>query len=50
MDVLMHELFKTPIGLLSLFTIGFIVFMGFWLARFVRKNIERETAAQKDKK
>ncbi len=31
MDVVMNLLFNTPIGLLSLFTIGFIVAMGLFI-------------------
>ncbi len=31
MDVIMKELFSTPIGLLSLFTLGFMVVMGLFL-------------------
>ncbi len=31
MDVVMNLLFNTPIGLLSLFTLGFIVAMGLFL-------------------
>jgi hypothetical protein len=30
MDIVMKELFGTDIGLLSLFTIGFIIAMGVW--------------------
>jgi hypothetical protein len=37
-------LFTTDIGLLSLFTILFIVFMGFWFRRFFNKQIEAEEA------
>ena len=44
MDVLMRELFATDIGLLTLFTIGFIVVMAAWLF-FVRKNVARDEAA-----
>ncbi len=37
MDVVMQELFGSDIGLLSLFTIGFIIAMGlFLLARFLK--------------
>ena len=39
------ELFSTDIGLLSLFTIGFIVVMAAWLFFFVRKNVARDEAA-----
>ena len=45
MDVLMRELFATDIGLLTLFTIGFIVVMAAWLFFFVRKNVARDEAA-----
>ena len=33
------ELFTTDIGLLSLFTIGFILVMGGYIYRFVRKEM-----------
>ncbi len=37
MDVVMQELFGSAIGLLSLFTIGFIIAMGlFLLTRFLK--------------
>jgi len=42
MDVVMHELFKTPIGLLSLFTIGFIIAMAIFIFTRVMKNIHEE--------
>lgn len=38
MDVIMKELFGTPIGLLSLFTIGFIIAMGLFLWYRFTKN------------
>lgn len=50
MDVLMHELFGTDIGLLTIFTIGFIVVMAAWLFFFVRKNVARDEAAHPDEK
>ena len=31
MNVVLHELFNTDIGLLSLFTLGFIVAMGLFI-------------------
>lgn len=42
MDVLMKELFSTDIGLLSLFTIGFIIAMGIFIYSRVMKNIRDE--------
>jgi hypothetical protein len=42
MDVVMHELFKTPIGLLSLFTIGFIIAMAIFIFTRVVKNMHEE--------
>lgn len=43
MDVIMQELFTTPIGLLAIFTIGFMVAMGiFLLTRFWKKAHEQE--------
>lgn len=38
MDVVMKELFTTDIGLLSLFTLGFIVAMGLYLWYRLSKN------------
>jgi hypothetical protein len=37
-------LFTTDIGLMSLFTIVFIVGMGFWFRRFFNRHIEEEEA------
>jgi hypothetical protein len=37
-------LFTTDIGLLSLFTIIFIIGMGIWFRRFFTKQIEAEEA------
>jgi hypothetical protein len=38
MDAIMKELFGTPIGLLSLFTIGFIICMGLYMWYRFSKN------------
>lgn len=38
MDVVMKELFGTDIGLLSLFTIGFLISMGLFLWYKFTKN------------
>lgn len=39
MDVVMKELFGTDIGLLSLFTIGFIIAMAiFMLTRYIKMS------------
>ena len=43
--VVLQELFGTDIGLLSLFTIGFIIAMGFWLIWFMKRH-EREEEEQ----
>lgn len=41
MDVVMKELFGTDIGLLSLFTLGFIVAMGLFMwAKLAKKSHE----------
>ncbi len=42
MDVIMKELFGNPIGLLSLFTIGFIIAMAIFIFARVMKNIHDE--------
>jgi hypothetical protein len=36
------ELFSTDIGLLSLFTIGFVVVMGTYLGRFVKRHVAED--------
>ena len=36
------ELFSTDIGLLSVFTIGFVVVMAFYLVNFVKKHAEED--------
>lgn len=38
MDVVMHELFNSDIGLLSLFTIGFIIAMGLFIWAKISKK------------
>lgn len=42
MDDIMKELFNSPIGLLSLFTIGFIIAMAIFIYTRVVKNIHDE--------
>lgn len=42
MNILMTELFSTDIGLLSLFTLGFIVAMGLFIWWRLAKNIREE--------
>lgn len=42
MDVVMKELFTSNIGLLSLFTIGFIIAMAIFIFSRVMKNIHDE--------
>lgn len=32
----------SDIGLMSLFTIGFVIVMGGWMARFYKKNAEED--------
>ena len=44
MDVLMTELFRTDIGLLSLFTILFIVGMSVFFVWFFRKKSAHDVA------
>lgn len=36
------ELFSTDIGLLSVFTIGFVVVMGFYLVNYIKKHAEED--------
>ncbi len=41
MDAVMNLLFNSPIGLLSLFTLGFIVAMGLFIwAKLAKKSLE----------
>lgn len=42
MDIVLKELFSTDIGLLSLFTIGFIIAMGFWLSWWFKRKMNRD--------
>ncbi|MBC9070617.1 DUF3149 domain-containing protein [Thauera sp. CAU 1555] len=37
-----NELFTTDIGLLSLFTIGFVVVMGAYIYRFAKRHIAED--------
>ena len=36
------ELFRTDVGLLSLFTISFVLVMGVYLSGFIRKNMAED--------
>ncbi len=36
------ELFSTDIGLLSVFTIGFVVVMAFYLVSYIKKHAEED--------
>lgn len=38
----LQELFSTDIGLLSVFTIGFIIVMGIYLYRFVKRHMRED--------
>lgn len=42
MDIVMKELFGSDIGLLSLFTIGFIIVMGLFIWFKLAKNSHEE--------
>lgn len=42
MDVVLKELFATRFGLFALFTIGFIIAMGFWFSWWFKRNMKRE--------
>ena len=39
MDVVLDMLFTSPIGLLSLFTITFIIGMGFYMSAWVKRKM-----------
>lgn len=41
----LQELFTTDIGLLSLFTIGFIIVMGAFIFRFVKRHMDEDERA-----
>ncbi|UXY17025.1 DUF3149 domain-containing protein [Chitiniphilus purpureus] len=45
----LQTLFMSEIGLLSLFTIGFMIVMAAYLFYFVRRNVRQETAAQRER-
>jgi Protein of unknown function (DUF3149) len=45
--VALKELFTTPIGLLSLGTIAFILVMGAYIFVWVRRQMEKEEAADR---
>ena len=40
MDIVMKELFGSDIGLLSLFTIGFIIAMAIWLIIWYKRKMD----------
>lgn len=42
MDIVMKELFGSGIGLLSLFTIGFIIAMAIWLLTWYKRKMNRD--------
>ncbi|WP_157314130.1 DUF3149 domain-containing protein [Chitinibacter sp. FCG-7] len=42
----LSTLFSSEIGLLSLFTIGFILCMGVYIFLFVRRHVKEDTEAQ----
>jgi hypothetical protein len=41
MDIVMKELFGSSIGLLSLFTIGFIIAMAIWLITWYKRKMDK---------
>lgn len=41
-----QELFGTDIGLLSVFTIGFVLVMGVYLSKYVSKKMEEDARNQ----
>jgi hypothetical protein len=42
MDIVLKELFSTDIGLLSLFTILFIIGMGIWFSVWFKRKMDRD--------
>lgn len=42
MDIVLKELFGTDIGLLSLFTILFIIGMAIWFSVWFRRKMDRD--------
>lgn len=42
MDIILKELFGTDIGLLSLFTIAFIIGMAIWFSVWFRRKMNRD--------
>ncbi|WP_410499205.1 DUF3149 domain-containing protein [Chitinibacter sp. S2-10] len=45
----LSTLFSSEIGLLSLFTIGFVLCMAVYIFFFVRRHIKKDSEAQQDK-
>lgn len=39
---MLQQLFGTDVGLLSLFTLGFIIVMGFYLWKFVAQKMDED--------
>ncbi len=48
MDVVLRELFTTRIGLLSLFTIGFMLVMAVYIYRFAIRNMKEDERKAKE--
>jgi len=44
----LQELFTTDIGLLSVFTIGFILVMGGYIVRFVKRHMAEDERMHSD--
>lgn len=42
MEIVLKELFGSSIGLLSLFTISFVIAMGFWFSWWYKRNINQD--------
>ena len=44
--VILKDLFSTDIGLLSVATIAFMIFMGFYFVAFVRRKMQEDSSAK----
>lgn len=44
MSDVLSILFQSDFGILSLITIGVVIYMGFYLSRFVKRHVAEDTA------
>lgn len=46
---MLTELLTTSVGLLTLFTILFMIVMAFFLSRYINRHIEQDTVAKRER-